>query len=197
MAKTRTTKTKARDLWGIIGARLEGIRQLLDDMDPAAGERLVQMLLDANRIFVAGKGRSGLVAECFAMRLMQMGFDCHVPGEATCPRIERGDLMVAISCSGTTMTTVTFARISHEAGAKVVVLTAVPDSPLAEAADHALLVPVTDRDVKRLYRYVLGPYNNTLFEEALLLYFDAVVYSILERKGIPKRQLDRRHTNLE
>jgi len=191
-------RTKARpDLFKIVKTRLDGIRLLLDEMDEPASERLVQAVLDAGRVFVTGKGRSGYVAECFAMRLMQMGFDVHVVGEATCPRITRGDLMIAISCSGTTASTVQFARISRDSGARVTAVTAVPDSSLAAVAHDLVLVPVTGKDVKKRYRYVLGPHNNTLFEEALLLYFDALVYSVLEREGISKRLLSERHTNLE
>ncbi|KPK61431.1 MAG: hypothetical protein AMK73_07960, partial [Planctomycetes bacterium SM23_32] len=71
------------DVFAVVQTRLDGIRLLLEDMDAGAAEGLVRMILRANRVFVTGKGRSGLVAECFAMRLMQMGFDAHVPGEAT------------------------------------------------------------------------------------------------------------------
>ena len=193
MAKTGDS----RDVFAVVRARLDGIGTLLEDMDADAAERLMQMLLKAKRIFVAGKGRSGYIAQCFAMRLMQMGFDVHVPGEATCSRIKRGDLLVAVSCSGTTMSTVQMARTARQVKAQVVAVTALPDSVLAESADHVVVVPVTGKIVKKRYRYVLGPYNNTLFEQALLLYFDAMVYSILERKGIPKTRLRDRHANLE
>jgi 6-phospho-3-hexuloisomerase len=189
-----TTKT---DLLGIARARLEGIGLLLDEMSATQADELIRMLLAARRVFVTGKGRSGYVASCFAMRLMQMGFDAHVPGEATCPRIEADDLMIAVSCSGTTLSTAQFARIAHNSGARVAALTAMADSPLAKTADHVVLVPSAGQQVKERYRYVLGPYNNTLFEQAALLYFDAIVYYILEREGIPKNALDRRHTNLE
>ncbi|MCK4284425.1 MAG: SIS domain-containing protein [Candidatus Brocadiae bacterium] len=191
-------KTKAKaDLFDIVKTRLDGIRLLLDDMDEAGARQLVQMVLRANRIFVTGKGRSGFVAQCFATRLMQMGFEVHVPGESTCPRIKRGDLMIAISCSGRTSSTVQFARISRESGARVAAVTAVSGSPLTSVAEHVVVVPVTEKEVKKRYRYVLGPYNNTLFEEALLLYFDAMVYLVLDREGISKKALTDRHTNLE
>jgi 6-phospho-3-hexuloisomerase len=95
------------------------------------------------------------------------------------------------------MTTVQLARISHETGARVVAMTAVPGSPLTDLADHTVVVPVTGQRVKASYRYVLGPHNNTLFEEACLLYFDAMVYSLLERQGISEETLRDRHTNLE
>ncbi|MGD2174003.1 MAG: SIS domain-containing protein [Candidatus Brocadiaceae bacterium] len=188
---------KSSSLTEPLGTRLQQIQALLEDVDEEAARRLLRMILRAERVFVTGKGRSGLVAQCFAMRLMQMGFETHVPGEATCPRIEQNDLMVAVSCSGTTMTTVQMARIAHRSGAQVVAVTADPDSPLAATADHTILVPVTGEDLREGYRDVLGPYNNTLFEEAVLLYFDSMVYWALGREGIPERTLTQRHTNLE
>jgi 6-phospho-3-hexuloisomerase len=191
------SKKDRPDAFAILRARLDGIRELLDYMDEQDAENLIKMLLESGRVFVTGKGRSGKVAECFAVRLMQMGFQVHVPGESTCPRIHSGDLMVAISCSGTTRTTVQLARISREAGARVACMTAVPDSELAAVAHHPIVIPTTGDQVKRLYRYVVGPYNNTLFEQAVLLYCDALVYSILEREGIPTDRLRELHTNLE
>ena len=190
-------KKRRPDLSALVKTQLDGIGLLLDEMDKWPTEQLIQMILGANKVFVTGKGRSGLVAECFAMRLMQMGFDVHVPGEVTCPRIKKGDLMIAISCSGKTITTVQLLRIAQQAGIRVVAVTADAKSSLTSQADLVIILPVTGKDVKKHYRYVLGPYNNTLFEEALLLYFDAVVYSVLERKGISKKVLSDRHANLE
>lgn len=183
--------------FAILQSRLEGVRLLLGDMSEKDAEKLIRDILKARRIFVTGKGRSGLVAECCAMRMMQMGQDVHVPGEATCPRIKKGDLMIAISCSGGTMTTIQLAKISKKAGAKVTVLTAVADSELSRHASHIIEFPVTERNVRKSYRYVLGPHNNTMFEEVVLLYFDALIYSILKRQGIPKKMISQRHTNLE
>jgi 6-phospho-3-hexuloisomerase len=195
--KIKHTTKKAPDLFEVVRKRLDGIRHLLDDMNESESLQVIRRILKAKRIFVSGKGRSGLIAESIAMRLMQMGFDVHVPGEATCPKITRGDMMLAISCSGSTMTTVELARIARNAKAKVAAVTAVHGSALDKLADDTVLIPVTDKVVRKKYRYVLGPYNNTLFEEALLLYFDAMIYAILESEGIPKRMINVRHTNLE
>lgn len=187
------------NLSDVVKMRLDGIRPVLDDIESTATKKLIEMIIQANRVFVTGKGRSGLIAECFAMRLMQIGFDVHVPGEATCPRIKKDDLMIAISCSGSTTTTVQMARISQESDAKVAAVTAVVDSPLTTFANHVVLIPVTGKDLKKRYGYAFGTYNNTLFEEALLLYFDAMVYSILNRELSyqPEKIVSERHTNLE
>ncbi|MEM2817946.1 MAG: SIS domain-containing protein, partial [Archaeoglobaceae archaeon] len=55
----------------------------------------IRFIEEAERIFVVGIGRSGLVAKAFAMRLMHLGYKAFVIGETTTPRIEAGDLLVA------------------------------------------------------------------------------------------------------
>ena len=87
MAKARTN----RSVFEIASNQLEGIGTLLERVDRSATERFVKMVLAAKKIFVTARGRAGLSAECFAMRLMQMGFNAHVSGEATCPKITKGD----------------------------------------------------------------------------------------------------------
>ncbi len=177
--------------------RLHDIEELVARMNAQAPKELMKHIVEAECVFVTGKGRSGYIASCLAMRLMQMGFTVHVPGEATCPRIGPEDLMIAVSCSGRTVTTVELAKISRKSHAAVVAVTANDKSPLADTADNLVLVPVEGEDVKESHRYVIGPYNNTLFEEALLLYFDAVINYMLNHEGIPMGRLQEMHTNLE
>ncbi|MFC1739079.1 6-phospho-3-hexuloisomerase [Planctomycetota bacterium] len=191
-------KKKANsNVFEIAASQFEGIRLLFDHIDELATERLVQTVLRARRIFVTGRGRSRLLTGWFAIRLMQMGFDVHVPDEVTCPRIKKDDLLLAISCSGTTTTTVDLARIARESGAKIVAVTAIAESVLAASADDVVMLPVMDKDIERCYKYGIGPCNNTLFEQALVLYFDSIIYSMIEREGISKKQISKRHTNLE
>jgi 6-phospho-3-hexuloisomerase len=193
MSKTRAVNS----VFDIAHNQLDGVQLLLERIDRKATQRLIQMILHARRVFVTGRGRSGVLSEWFAVRLMQMGFDVNVPGQVTCPRISKGDLLIAISCSGTTTTTVDLARIAGESGAKVVAVTAIDTSPLASVAEHIVLLPVTGKDLEKSYKYGIGPCNNTLFEQALAVYFDSLVYCVMEREDISKKQLSRRHTNLE
>ncbi|MFD8340639.1 6-phospho 3-hexuloisomerase, partial [Streptomyces solisilvae] len=51
---------------------------------------LMAALRDADRVFVAGAGRSKLSAEGFAMRLMHMGLSVHVAGDSMTPAIGPG-----------------------------------------------------------------------------------------------------------
>ena len=193
MAKKRTNS----NVLEIAASQFEGIKLLFGHIDELATERLVQMVLQAGRIFVTGQGRSGLIANCFATRLAQMGFNVHIPGLATCQRIEKPDLLIAISCSGTTVTTVELVKTSRNAGAQVAVVTALDGSPLAQLATHIVLIPSDNEDVKARCKYVVGPNNNTLFEETTFLYVDTLVYILLQRKGISENIISQRHTNLE
>jgi len=176
---------------------LDAIRGVLQGIDGQATGELVELILAAEKIFVNGQGRSGMVAQCLATRLAQMGLNVNVPGLSTCQRIGPNDLFLGISCSGTTATTVQFARISKQTGAKVAVLTASVDSSLAKNADLVILIDANAESIRKQCKCVIGPQNNTLFEEAALLYCDLLVCVLLEKKGLPKDVIEQRHTNLQ
>jgi 6-phospho-3-hexuloisomerase len=80
-------------------AEIQGVLRKVDEADI---ERLVDRLLAAPRVFVAGEGRSGLMAKAFAMRLMHLGLVVYASGETITPSGGEGDLVVVGSGSGTT-----------------------------------------------------------------------------------------------
>ncbi len=189
-----------RNLIELVTAQLAGIKALISRIESADGrvsDKIIEMILQTDKIFITGQGRSGLVAQCLATRLAQIGFIVHIPGQATCQKIEKPDMLIAFSCRGTTKTVVEYARVSREVGARIAVVTAFGDSILAELADAVVLMPSDDENIRAVCRYPVGPNNNTLFEQAALLYVDALVYILLERKGICKSIISQRHTNLE
>ena len=78
------------------------ISEILEVTDVTYDVKLTQMLDNAKRIFIAGAGRSKLVGNFFAMRLVHGGYDVSVVGEIVTPSIKSGDLLVIISGSGET-----------------------------------------------------------------------------------------------
>ena len=183
------------------------IRQTIDDIlsevqgtlarvSPEGLERLTEEILKAQRIYVAGGGRSGLMARALAMRLMHLGLVTYVVGETTTPAIQSGDLLLACSASGQTHVTVLVSHVAREAGARVFAITAMPDSPMAAQADETIIVPAPSK----LTSPEAGPsaqYGGSLFEQALLVLLDAVSAEIGQRLGKPPQELDSRHANLE
>ena len=95
----------------------------------------------APRIFVSGAGRSGLVMRALGIRLMHLGKTVHVVGESTTPSIKTNELLIIGSGSGQTPTQLAIAQKAQSQGAKILVFTTNPNSPLANWADQYVTIP--------------------------------------------------------
>jgi 6-phospho-3-hexuloisomerase len=129
---------------------LDEISGVFQRVDPAEVGALVTELRLADRIFVTGAGRSGLVLKMAAMRLMHLGLTVHVVGETTSPAIRAGDLLLAASGSGTTAGVVKAAETAVAHGARVAAYTTSKGSPLAGAAAAVVADPCGTEDGPRL-----------------------------------------------
>lgn len=81
------------------------------------------------------------MANSFAMRLNQLGKEAFVVGESTTPSIKEHDLFVILSGSGSTEHLRLLAEKAQSLGAKVVLLTTSPDSPIGELAETVIELP--------------------------------------------------------
>ncbi|CAL1240603.1 6-phospho-3-hexuloisomerase [Candidatus Methylocalor cossyra] len=171
---------------------IDTITRLLAATDPGYDAQLTRLLDQAGRIFVAGAGRSGLIARFFAMRLMHGGYTVFVVGEIVTPSLRPGDLLLVISGSGETETMVAFARRAKELRAQVALLTARDRSTLAELADQVFRIGTPE-----LYGKVVGLPLGTTFELAALFFLEATIAHIIHEKGIPEEAMRTRHANLE
>jgi 6-phospho-3-hexuloisomerase len=154
----------------------------------ALGRRLVA----ASRVFVAGAGRTGLMIKAFGMRLMHLGRTVFAAGETVTPAIEKSDLLVAASCSGTTVSVLEYVRRARQIGASVFAVTAEADSPLAQWADGRLLLP-TEPGAGRASEQ----FGNSLFEQVLMVVLDALVLHLQRALHTPADAMAARHANLE
>lgn len=171
-------------------AILGELTQVARCVDRASMARLVDQLRGARRIFVAGIGRSGLMARAMAMRLMHLELDVHVVGETTTPSIQKGDLLLCCSRYGKSRSLSTYVDKAHEARARAVLVTMTEKSPLAKRVDDVFVIPV---EAGGRSKQPLG----TIFEQCLLLYCDALVMLAMKRLGISEDEMARRHTQLE
>jgi 6-phospho-3-hexuloisomerase len=175
---------------------LAEMQHTLDAVPPGGPERLVEAILEADRTYVAGGGRSGLMARALAMRIMHLGLVSYVVGDTTTPAIRSGDLLVACSASGETQVTVLMSHVARQAGARVFAITATPDSPMARLADEKIVIPAPSK-VAVPEADQSSQYGGSLFEQALLVLMDAVSAEIGRRLGTPPQELNSRHANLE
>ncbi len=163
-------------------------REALQDIAPAVRERLAELILTSQRIFIFGAGRSGLIGQTFAVRLVQLGLHVYFVGDMTTPIIAKNDLTLLISNTGTTMSVTKTAQIAKRIGSHVVCITSAADSSLARASDTVVLIkPPADREHERL-----APLG-TVFEDATLLFCDCLVPELMARLGLTEKDMFNHH----
>ncbi|MGC9136154.1 6-phospho-3-hexuloisomerase [Caldivirga sp.] len=183
----------------------EAIKVMRPDQVNEFIDELEKLYHRGNKVLVVGAGRSGLVARGFAMRLMHLGYKSYVLGETITPSVGSGDLVVAISGSGTTSIVVAAADAAKRMMAKVVAVTSYPDSPLAKIADMVLVIPGRTK-VSRIDDYfarqILGLHEplaplGTLFEDTTTVFLDAVIAELMHRLNKTEEDLRNMHANIE
>ena len=186
------------------------IRKTIALLDKAETAAFFDRMLAAKRIYVAGAGRSGLIARAFAMRMLHLGFDVYVVGETITPALQPGDTLVVFSGSGETHSMVTFSGTVKDLGGSICLITASPDSKMSRIADCV----VNLGDLTGYYRgdtstfeerQMTGQYRSasafaplgTLFETLALVFSDAVISALMEAKKEGAGELRLRLTNME
>ncbi|MES9858782.1 MAG: 6-phospho-3-hexuloisomerase [Sedimenticola sp.] len=188
---------------------LNRIGNVIRQLDSQKMEQLKEDVLGAERIFIVGSGRSGLVGRLFAMRVMHMGIEVYVVGETNTPRIGSSDLLVAISGSGTTPSVISAAEKANEIGAKVVGIIVKKDqctTPLSNCVNY--LIRLERRQVTSQERWAFAINRNqdkkisllpmgSLFELSTLIFLETLLCGLIEDEHITESEMKHRHTILE
>lgn len=172
---------------------LKGTTEAISNED---SERLVETILKSKKIFVAGAGRSGFMGKSFAMRMMHMGLQAYVVGETVTPSLESEDLFVIGSGSGETKTLISMVEKAKNIGATIAVITINPDSTLGKLADIVIKIPGSPKDQSQSTYETIQPMGS-LFEQTLLVFYDAVILSYMEKTGQTTTKMYGKHANLE
>ncbi|HSA38424.1 MAG TPA: SIS domain-containing protein [Methanoregula sp.] len=189
----------------------ESIRKSTAGLDNAQTSAFFQRILSAERVYVAGAGRSGLIARAFAMRLLHLGFDVYVVGETVTPAMQPGDTFVVFSGSGETHSMATFSKTVKNLGGFVCLITASPDSTMSRIADCIVNLgdltgyyrgDMSSFEVRQMtgqYRSVASAFAplGTMFETLALIFSDAVISALMEAKKEGAPELKGRLTNME
>ena len=158
--------------------------------------QLADRLAAAPRVFVTGEGRSGLMGKAFAMRLMHLGLTVYAMGETITPAVTTGDLVVAISGSGTTGGTVRAADAARKAGAAVHAVTTDPASPLGEVAEAALVLPAATKYRRPDEAPTIQPLSS-LFDQMTHIVLDVVCLEVARRRDVDNEKARANHSNTE
>lgn len=128
----------------LAAAEENALRTTVGRVDAQVLDKVVEAIVDAERIDLYGVGVSGLVAQDLWQKLHRIGVVCHAHVEvhqALTSAVLLGprDVAIAVSHSGQTSEVLEPIRRARENGTTTVALTSRPRSPLARVADHTLL----------------------------------------------------------
>lgn len=185
------------DIYQII---IKEIENVLLSVDRQEIKVLKQEILMARRIYVAGAGRSGLVAGSFAMRLCQLGLCAFLVGEVAATAIGEGDLLILISGSGNTESIVRFSQKAKQEKTKAALLTVSGEGRAAANCSLTIKMPGTcEKDAADKNTGMEGSRQpmGALFEQSVLLLLDGLVLELMESLQETSKTMMRRHANLE
>ncbi|MCT8338243.1 SIS domain-containing protein [Methanoculleus sp. Afa-1] len=196
------------ELMLLMTSRLEETARMVDQ---ANSGRFLEEILSAKRIYLAGAGRSGLVARAFAQRLMHLGFESYVIGETITPAFGPEDVLVAFSGSGETRSVVDACETAREIGGKICLVTSTADSRIGRMADCVVEIGnnrLKDADIPQDFeiRQLTGQYRSvsgsfaplgTLFETVALVFSDAIVSALMEVRHCTAEDLRSRLANVQ
>ncbi|MBD3238575.1 MAG: 6-phospho-3-hexuloisomerase [Candidatus Moranbacteria bacterium] len=188
----------------IIKDYVNNLKQVLEKANFNQIERVGNQLSIANRVFIYGAGRSGLVGKAFAMRLMHLGIEVFFIGETVTPAVAKGDAILFISGSGNTVSVVNMLKIAKQQGLVVLGITGEQSGKLHQQADYVIYLKTKTKEKSGDYltmqllgtRRQIAPMGTT-FETAALITLDTLIAILMSKLGKTEADLKKRHANLE
>lgn len=180
-----------------IGVIIEELDHTLRSIAFNEQEKMADQILKARQIFVAGAGRSGMMARCFTMRLMHMGLQAYMVGEVVTPCIEAGDLLIIASGSGETASLVNMAKTAKKLGAAVATVTIYPNATIGSMSDATVVIHAPTSKSKEDIGVSSVQPMGSLFEQSLLICLDYIIKILMDKKQITGEEMFLRHANLE
>ncbi|SET25302.1 6-phospho-3-hexuloisomerase [Paenibacillus sp. NFR01] len=175
---------------------LEELGRSVEQIAEPEAETFADAILQKHKVFVAGAGRSGLMGRTFAMRLMQLGVNAYVVGDTVTPSIGKDDVLMIGTGSGETKSLIPVVQKAKSLGASVIAVTTAPESMIGKLADTLVKLPGTPKDQQDGGHSTIQPMAS-LFEQTLLIFYDAVILRMMELTGQDTATMYERHANLE
>lgn len=170
----------------VIANQEESICKFRDVILTASNKRVASSR--KNTIFLAGAGRSGLVAKAFAMRLMHLGFYVYVFNETIAPPVQDGDIIIIISKSGKSNSITQIVEDSKIDNVKFLAVCGNTDSELAQKADARIVVDSLPQRLVNLEDEDIGNFIEFLPKTIMNFETDEKVKAQLE--ALPKKSVD-------
>lgn len=188
-------------------AILDEHRQVFERLDMDQLKTFMDMIIGANKIFVHGTGREGISMRAFAMRLAHLGKPTYWLMDDTTVGMHEGDLFIISDGRGDVGIHRRIVMQAAKTGAKIAMLTALPEGNLAKNyADFCLYIHSTvymaetadDPDAPKQHDVVptVQPMGNQ-YEQHLYLLLDIVSVLLKDEMGLTYEDMEKNHRNIE
>ncbi|MFX1394406.1 MAG: SIS domain-containing protein [Promethearchaeota archaeon] len=156
-------------------------------------------LKNKRRFFLLASGRSGMILQCFATRLVHLGASVYmITNLASLPPLRRKDILIVLSGSGTTNIVVslleTYVNTIKPYG--IVAITSHPDTIIGRIGDITIKLKgrtKKDNDKISADTAILTP-EGTQFEIAAFVYLDAIIAELAVKLGKTNADLLKGHS---
>ena len=169
----------------------------LERVDAEETNKLVEEIKKAEKVFFVAVGRVMLSLKSVAKRLAHLGVDCYVVGQVTEPAITEDDLLIVGSGSGSTAFPLVIAEKAKQYDATVFHIGRNPECPMAEFSDHFVRIPASKEENLEVEGVESVQPMTSMFEQALLLFGDAIALMMVRERDIEMESLWQYHANLE
>jgi 6-phospho-3-hexuloisomerase len=191
---------------------LHELNEVLQSINSSDIDLFVEMLYDmlqrtdgtntnSPKIVGYSAGRMGLALRAFLMRLNHLGIKAYWLGDNYVPAMNKDDVFVCCSNSGTTASVVSYMQIfNKKANGRVVAFVGNKDSIIGKSATLPIVFKTcngglnSEDDPSKITS--IQPMT-TLTEQAMLLLFDIVALKLIERVGMNINDTKKYHSNIE
>ncbi|ONI38609.1 6-phospho 3-hexuloisomerase [Candidatus Epulonipiscium fishelsonii] len=158
---------------------------------------VVDEIIKADKVFLAGVGRTGFVMKAFSNRLMHLGLKVYFVGEPTTPAISKNDLLVIGSGSGKTESLIYMCKKAKDIGATVSTITIFPNAPIGTMSDIVVsIVGSTPKNENNTSFISFQPMGNA-FEQMTWLVCDNMISILMDILDKNVDEMFQLHANLE
>lgn len=184
----------------ITHADARAIEETASSLEISALEAAVDAVAKAGRIDIYGAGASALVGHDLHQKLHRIGLVSFIwpdPHQAltSAAVLNKGDVAVGISHTGTTVDTIDMLNVARRRGATTIAITNFRGSPIGEAADHLLITAAretTFRSGAMSSRIAQLALVDCLFAGVAQRYYDSAIealestYAVVRSRHTPK-----------
>jgi len=156
-------------------------------------------LKNKRRFFLLASGRSGMILQCFATRLVHLGASVYmITNLASLPPLRKKDILIVLSGSGTTNIVVSLLEtyVNTIKPYAIVAITSHPDTIIGRIGDITIKLKgrtKKDNDNISADTAILTP-EGTQFEIAAFVYLDAIIAELAVKLGKTNADLLKGHS---